>query len=211
MVVEFGTIIAQKRAEKGWTQTDLSEKLFVTRQTVSRWERGYSYPTMDTLVKLSQLLDFSLDYALLGDEEMVDKVSKEQRKAKKNRIIVRCLGVFLTLCVVWWIVDHFQLNTRLAPANVVTDVEVNGSKLIVSVEDSLFWSSRSVMVEEVGKKDLQVEVYQTFRFTNIFRDNNITVFAMELPLKEQKDIGKIRIAKSKRSYSVKNQMNRQLD
>lgn len=211
MIESFHEIVIRKRNEKEWTQEKLAEELFVTRQTVSRWERGHSYPTIDTLIKLSQLLDFSLDYALLGDEKMVEKVSKDQRKAKRNKVIVFCLSVFLVLCMVWGIINHFQLNSRLAPSDVVTDVEVNGSKVIVSIEDSLFWSSSACMLERDGEDALQIEVYQFFRFTNVFRDVKVNVFAMELSLDEQKKIKKIRVAKSKKIYSVKNRMNETAD
>lgn len=204
-------IINLKRNEKGWTQEKLAEELFVTRQTVSRWERGHSYPTIDTLVKLTQLLDFSLDYALLGDEEMVGKVSKEQKKAKRNKIIVSGLGIFLALCVVWGIANYFHLNSRVAPPNEVTSVEVNGSKMIISTQDSLFWSSKGAMSERDGKGGIELEVYQYFRFTNALRDNNITVFTMEIPLKEQKEIKQIRIAGSKRTYSAENQVNHEYE
>lgn len=39
---KFGEFIAMIRKEKGWTQTELAEKLNVTDKAVSRWERGDS-------------------------------------------------------------------------------------------------------------------------------------------------------------------------
>ena len=38
--MKFGEIINQKREQLGLTQQDLAEKLFVSRQTVCRWENG---------------------------------------------------------------------------------------------------------------------------------------------------------------------------
>ena len=38
----FGVFLAQLRREKGWTQKDLAEKLYVSDKAVSKWERGVS-------------------------------------------------------------------------------------------------------------------------------------------------------------------------
>ena len=48
--IVFGDVISKQRLEKGFTQEELAAELSVTRQTVSRWERGYSYPTIPMMV-----------------------------------------------------------------------------------------------------------------------------------------------------------------
>ena len=55
------------RKQHDLTQDQLAEKLMVTRQAISRWERGLAYPTVDNLKALAQLYQVSLD-ALLLDE-----------------------------------------------------------------------------------------------------------------------------------------------
>lgn len=51
--------ILEIRRKNGLTQEDLAEKLFVTRQAVSRWENGETTPTIDTLKTISEL--FKID------------------------------------------------------------------------------------------------------------------------------------------------------
>lgn len=63
--METGKILSALRAEKGWTQDALAERLFVTRQAVSRWETGETVPNVDTLKQLSALFDVSIN-TLLG-------------------------------------------------------------------------------------------------------------------------------------------------
>ena len=46
---EFGQKLREVRIAKGYTQQTLAEKLYVTRQTVSRWESGNRYPDLETL------------------------------------------------------------------------------------------------------------------------------------------------------------------
>ena len=59
--MEFGERLKQAREKKGMTQQTLAERLFVTRQTVSRWENGVRYPDILTVRKLSEILEISLD------------------------------------------------------------------------------------------------------------------------------------------------------
>ena len=62
--MELQNIILQKRKEKNMTQEQLAEELDVARQTVSKWETGETIPDVDSLIKLANLLEFSIDEAL---------------------------------------------------------------------------------------------------------------------------------------------------
>ena len=53
---EFGENLRKAREAKGITQQTLAEALFVTRQTVSRWENGSRYPDLLTARKISEVL-----------------------------------------------------------------------------------------------------------------------------------------------------------
>lgn len=58
-------IILQLRTKKGMSQDELAEKLYVTRQAVSRWENGETIPNTETLKRLSKFFDVSIN-TLLG-------------------------------------------------------------------------------------------------------------------------------------------------
>ncbi|MGM9600850.1 MAG: helix-turn-helix domain-containing protein, partial [Faecousia sp.] len=58
-------VIYQLRTRSGLSQDALAEKVFVTRQAVSRWETGETVPNTETLKLLSQLFDVSIN-TLLG-------------------------------------------------------------------------------------------------------------------------------------------------
>lgn len=68
MNLPIGTIIRNLRRERGISQTDLSEALNVTKQAVSRWERGETYPAMELLPEIAVYFGVSVD-RLLGVEE----------------------------------------------------------------------------------------------------------------------------------------------
>ncbi len=63
--METKDIIAELRTKNGMSQAELAEKVFVTRQAVSRWETGETQPNTETLKLLSKLFDVSIN-TLLG-------------------------------------------------------------------------------------------------------------------------------------------------
>ena len=63
--MEAKDMLLKLRTERGLSQDALAEKLFVTRQAVSRWERGDTLPNTETLKLLSKLYDVSIN-TLLG-------------------------------------------------------------------------------------------------------------------------------------------------
>lgn len=76
---EFGEKLRKAREAKGMTQQSLAEKLYVTRQAVSRWEHGERFPDLITTRRISQILDVKVD-DLLSDNEM-------KTVAERNSII----------------------------------------------------------------------------------------------------------------------------
>ena len=59
-----GEKLALLREKKGITQEKLSEILYVSRQSVSRWETDISFPETDKLISLSKLFECSIDFLL---------------------------------------------------------------------------------------------------------------------------------------------------
>lgn len=64
-------IILELRTKKGLSQDELAEKVFVTRQAVSRWENGETVPNTETLKLLSKLFDVSINTLLGSPRQMV--------------------------------------------------------------------------------------------------------------------------------------------
>ena len=64
---QVGARIAALRREKGLTQEQLAETLHVTRQTVSSWETANSYPDVEMLAALSEVLEISVEQLIYGE------------------------------------------------------------------------------------------------------------------------------------------------
>ncbi|WP_172188281.1 helix-turn-helix domain-containing protein [Lentilactobacillus kribbianus] len=96
--MQFAMILKQRRSQLGLTQQELATRLFVTRQTVSRWENNQSYPNLDTLIEVSDLLQLSLDELLKGDNsQVVNKISKDVRLKRRYQKYVVVLTIMFML------------------------------------------------------------------------------------------------------------------
>lgn len=86
MNVEIAQRLADRRKQAGLSQEALAERLGVSRQAVSKWERSESSPDTDNLIALAQLYGLSLDDLLYVDDEIRDDVTFEaaDRAAKRE-------------------------------------------------------------------------------------------------------------------------------
>ena len=76
--MEFEKQLKKYRAELNLTQEELAEKAYVSRQTVSNWETGKSYPDIHSLLLLSDLFQVSLDELVKGDIKAMEEKMNEK-------------------------------------------------------------------------------------------------------------------------------------
>lgn len=85
--METKKILLKLRQERGLSQDELAQQIFVTRQAVSRWENGETQPNTETLKLLSKLFDVSINTLLGSPRKLIcqccgmpledDMISKE--------------------------------------------------------------------------------------------------------------------------------------
>lgn len=68
------------RKKEKITQEELSEKIGVSRQNISDWERGKVFPPLERLIKLSEIFDVSLDYLVYGKDRNIQDTKIEEIK-----------------------------------------------------------------------------------------------------------------------------------
>ena len=76
------------RAGASVTQEQLAEQLGVSRQSVSKWESGQSFPEMDTLLRICDLYNVNLDTLLRGslEESRVEDTAQIGRASCRERV-----------------------------------------------------------------------------------------------------------------------------
>ena len=90
--LEFGEKLRAAREKKRITQQTLADYLFVTRQTVSRWECGTRFPDLLTAKKISGILEVSLD-ELLSEEDSAKKNGYIALLVLAKNVLESCIDV----------------------------------------------------------------------------------------------------------------------
>lgn len=80
--MEFNEKLQELRKQKGITQEELAEMLFVSRSAISKWESGGGYPNIDSLKALSNFYSITIDELLSSDELLA--IAEEDNKQKEN-------------------------------------------------------------------------------------------------------------------------------
>ena len=101
--MNFGESIKQKREQLGMTQQDLAERLFVSRQTVCRWENGSRCPDLIMAKRIAMVLGISLDEIIPG-EAVQDYTPPKEPPVDISCIKVMLSGIMLLLIGIFFYV-----------------------------------------------------------------------------------------------------------
>ena len=104
--MNIGDKIKNAREENKLTQTQASESLMVSRQTISNWENGKSLPDILSVIRMSELYQISLDELLKGDKAMMDKIEKDIEISKTEKKIIKYAWISILVGVIILILDN---------------------------------------------------------------------------------------------------------
>ena len=81
--IKIGAFISERRKAKGWTQSQLTEKLEITDKAVSKWETGRSMPDLSLFLPLCTLLEVTLNELFAGE-----CIAEEKLKEKADEVLM---------------------------------------------------------------------------------------------------------------------------
>lgn len=84
MTIETANRLYELRKEKGLSQEELAEKLGVSRQAVSKWERSEASPDTDNLIALAKIYSLSLDELIYGEKSEKGEQSANEQIANEQ-------------------------------------------------------------------------------------------------------------------------------
>ena len=82
--MEFHEKLQELRKQKGLTQEELAQALYVSRTAVSKWESGRGYPSIDSLKALAKFFSVTIDELLSGEEVL--SIAQEDQKQKESHL-----------------------------------------------------------------------------------------------------------------------------
>ena len=135
----FSENLKAMRKAKGYTQEELAIKLNVTRQTISKWEKGLSVPDVDFLFKIADVLETNvgtlLGGAIMGEvnkdtvAEQLAKISEQLAiKNRRSKRIWKIVGiVLLTILALNLLLAIFGMSayTSFSTDGKTTVIEMN--------------------------------------------------------------------------------------
>lgn len=80
--MDFHKILKKKRIENNLSQENLAERLNISRQSISKWENDKGYPNIETLLRISEIFNITVDELLKGDSYLKDKIIQDSKKLK---------------------------------------------------------------------------------------------------------------------------------
>lgn len=163
---KIGKFIYILRTEKKWSQYQLADMIPISRQAVSKWERGQTIPDSSTLLKLSEIFDVTINELLNGERlkidsikelevttlNLVDESNKKTKRIKKNLMIYSTIiGILLFLFLAYYFINSY---------NTIKVYTVYGESKHFRINDGIFVSTNQKTYLKIGaiKTDKEIEI-----------------------------------------------------
>lgn len=105
MFMEFHEKLQELRKQKGLTQEELAESLYVSRTAISKWESGRGYPNIDSLKAIAKFFSVTIDELLSGEE--VITIAEEDQKQKESILRDMVFGLLDLSVAMFFFVPFF--------------------------------------------------------------------------------------------------------
>ena len=103
--MEFHKKLQELRKQKGLTQEELADSLYVSRTAISKWESGRGYPNIDSLKAIAKFFSVTIDELLSGDELLA--IAEENTKQKETHFRDLIFGLLDLSIVIFFFLPFF--------------------------------------------------------------------------------------------------------
>lgn len=106
--MEISRKIKSARLQADFTQEAVAEELQVSRQTISNWENGRTYPDIVSVIKMSDLYGISLDELLKGDRQLMAHLDESTNIVKSNKKLIVAIVINIVLFFALFVIAGFM-------------------------------------------------------------------------------------------------------
>ena len=143
--MKFGENLRQIRKSKKMSQEQLAEKVNVTRQSVSKWENGESYPEMNNILELCKIFNCKLndlvhtdmaDISSLDEEIVMNVVKFNEKKQKEVRTLSNAISLIGKIgAIVLKVAIPFIILAMILVPYVINNVEIKNNEIGFKTEN----------------------------------------------------------------------------
>ncbi len=159
--MEFNEKLQELRKNKGLTQEELAEKLYVSRTAVSKWESGRGYPNIESLKEISKIFSVSID-ELLSGEKLLFIAEKENKTNIKSicELLLGAVDLFYVLLIFLPLYPD-TVNGFIYSVNLLNYTEIS------SFNKTIYWvmflalvliGATKIMLTKLGKEKVNKAV-----------------------------------------------------
>ena len=164
--IKVGQFIKEERKNIGLSQEELANKLFVTRQAVSKWEQGKSLPGYDLIQKICEIFNITTNEYFLGERIKKEnkkeinnipiKILKEEKK-KQRKIFFISFAIIILLILLFFFFYFFNTYKKVEVYSIYgqdENVKINNSNAFISNDRSYINLGNIETEKEVVKLNL---------------------------------------------------------
>ena len=180
--MKFGDNLKKIRILKKLSQEDLAEKVNVSRQSVSKWETGDAYPTMNNLLELCKIFhckindlvnDSIIDIDSLGDEVKTKVVSLKKEEQHKMKVLSKIITIISKIgrifcyiaipfiCLIL-IITPYLINRVVIKDNNLTLNLLDSNINVLEESDKVVLKYNGITLADADKEFLNTKVLSIF-------------------------------------------------
>ena len=176
--MKFGDNLRQIRKSKKMSQEQLAEKVNVTRQSVSKWENGESYPEMNNILELCKIFNCKLndlvhtdmtDISSLDEEIVMNVVKFNEKKQKEVKTLSNVISLIGKIgAIVLKVAIPFIILAMILVPYVINNVEINNNEIGFKTENIKIIDKNKIEIHDiiVGEFDIEDEDYDIIKMFN---------------------------------------------
>lgn len=156
--MEFNEKLQQLRKDRGITQEELAQSLYVSRTAVSKWESGRGYPSIDSLKQIAEYFSVTVDDLLSGDK--IISLAERENKSRIKNICDLFIGIADLFCLVLILLPIYSnpVGERVYTVNLLVYLQK------VSFNHMAYWAmfaaTVAVGIAKIVLSCLKTEKYQ---------------------------------------------------
>ena len=185
---KIGKFIFKLRTEKHLSQYQLADKIPISRQAVSKWERGQTIPDSSTLIRLSEIFDVTINELLNGERKEKNTIKELERTTlsivdesnNKTRVVKILLITFIVIIFV--LITCFFGYYFINSYKTIKVYTINGDGKEFDILDGLLLVTKQKSYLKLGKiqnrnsheiKSVRLYIIENGKETTIFEDKDI--------------------------------------